>query len=238
MKAFICEKFPISLIFGKEKNSDIIEMYLKNAGINALRSIVYQDFTGFKDDFEHYFVAMINSVSEKKGHMGDEYIKVSYGMIEKELCQIFKSSIQASTGFNFSQKGLLKMLKDNDKTHLIKFISPFMIENACKKYNELYSKETKITLKFSINYERGTYIINCASENKKVNGKGKGMYLKIVRVRNNGEQIVDEGDNFKENIEEVKAALDKYTPGVYKAYMCFDKQGNMVASNGVFEEEK
>ena len=107
-----------------------------------------------------------------------------------------------------------------------------------KKYNELYSKETKITLKFSINYERGTYIINCASENKKVNGKGKGVYLKIVRVRNNGEQIVDEGDNFKENIEEVKAALDKYTPGVYKAYMCFDKQGNMVASNGVFEEEK
>ena len=87
-----------------------------------MRSIVYQDFTGFKDDFEHYFVAMINSVSEKKGHMGDEYIKVSYGMIEKELCQIFKSSIQASTGFNFSQKGLLKMLKDNDKTHLIKFM--------------------------------------------------------------------------------------------------------------------
>lgn len=60
------------------------------------------------------------------------------------------------------------------------------------------------------------------------------MYLKLIRTRHNGEQIVDEGDDYKDDIEEVKAALDKYVPGVYSSYMCYDKHGNMVASKGLF----
>lgn len=60
------------------------------------------------------------------------------------------------------------------------------------------------------------------------------MYLKLIRIRHNGEQIVDEADDFKDDIEEVKEALGKYVPGVYKAYMAYNKHGNMIASKGLF----
>ena len=87
-----------------------------------------------------------------------------------------------------------------------------------------------------MDYENGSYSINCFLEKKKKQTCEREMQLKLVRIRHNGEQIIDEGDDFKENINEVKAALDKYVPSVYKAYMCYDKQGNMVASKGVFED--
>lgn len=60
------------------------------------------------------------------------------------------------------------------------------------------------------------------------------MYLKVVRIRHNGERIESEGDSFKDDINKVKAALDKWVPGVYRAYMCYDRHGNMVASKGMF----
>ncbi len=62
------------------------------------------------------------------------------------------------------------------------------------------------------------------------------MYLKLIRERHNGERITLEADNFKDNIEEVKEALNKWVPGLYTMYMCFDKHGNMVASKGLFGE--
>ena len=60
------------------------------------------------------------------------------------------------------------------------------------------------------------------------------MWLKLIRIRHNGERIVDQGDNYKDDINEVKTVLDRFVPGVYKSYACYDKHGNMIASKGLF----
>lgn len=64
------------------------------------------------------------------------------------------------------------------------------------------------------------------------------MYYKIVKIRNTGEQLVQESEDYLDDLDELKAALDKFTPGVYKAYMVYNKRGDMILSKGLFGIEE